>query len=92
MNKFAPQFNPKFPEQMKRYFGEIERQVYNAEIACANKGGTGFLCPCPGKCRFKMYEKGKVNDCTILKIRKIIGDHIEQHDASEEREEPERLK
>jgi hypothetical protein len=69
---------------MRRYHGDIERNVYAAEILC---GGTGDRCNFKTKnCMFASYGRcGKIKGnrpfCTLWLLREIVGDMVEQHHA-----------
>ncbi|MCK9593436.1 MAG: hypothetical protein M0Q91_15630 [Methanoregula sp.] len=54
-------------ETMKRYFGEIERQVFSAEIACLQKN-----C---GMCDFyRKLKKTSEMACILPKLRELVGE------------------
>jgi hypothetical protein len=56
-------------ETMKKYFGEIERMLYSAEIYCKGHGGStckGDIQDCP----FRKY-----GCCDLVMLRAVVGDH-----------------
>ena len=59
-----------FEDTMKRYHGEIERLVYAAETMCIRKHCR--------ECPFYNELYGKF--CDVMELRKVIGEHVEQHD------------
>lgn len=73
-----------FQENMKRLYGEIERMVYAAEIACPNVGAG--RCPAAGGkttmdkkqlCPFREIHPEWW--CGLPALREVLGDHVEQH-------------
>jgi hypothetical protein len=59
----------RFDDSMRRYHGDIERNVYAAEILC---GGTVM---CAKSCPFH----GGRTFCKLHLVRMIIGDAVKQH-------------
>jgi membrane-bound lytic murein transglycosylase MltF len=64
----------KFEDLMQRYKGQMENALYAAEQACAYK--DSYCCDAE-VCAF-LENHGCV--CTLMRLRKLIGDHIPQHD------------
>jgi hypothetical protein len=57
-------------DTMLKYFGEIERMVYAAEIYCKDETDEA---PCHGdipECPFRKYKC-----CNLVMLRAVIGDH-----------------
>jgi hypothetical protein len=73
-------FELPFFETMEKYHGEIERQLYAAEIACCHRlaGRCTMRMPhAPGVgCSFILPDRY----CMLVVLRGAIGDHVEQHD------------
>ena len=68
-----------FRDKMVKYHAEIERLVYAAEVLCHQnvtretvKKGICISC-----------DFASVHGCILIEIRKLLGDHIEQHDPTE---------
>lgn len=53
-------------ETMLKYFGEIERMVYAAEIYCNDKMEPATCRDCP----FRVFS-----ECNLVMLRTVIGDH-----------------
>lgn len=71
---------------MAKYFGEIDRLTYAAEIACPTTD-RGSICQnkklvCPFKA--KMFANGELYVCKLRSLRVLIGDHIRQDDVVRE--------
>jgi hypothetical protein len=65
----------RFEDTLAKYYGEIERLVYAAEIACPYTGDIGAIQKCRKPCTFR------TSWCTLYTIRKTLGDHVKQDDA-----------
>jgi len=61
---------------MAKYFGEMERILYAAEIYCHESKGYQNCCGCP------FYRGCIVGSNRCDKLREILGDHVTQHDPS----------
>jgi hypothetical protein len=65
----------KFEEAMTRYLGDIDRTIYAAEMLCPQSPESRKRI---GSCLCPFVPIGKPHICPLVKLREIIGDHVQQ--------------
>ena len=75
----SDRFELPFLSLMKKYHDEIDRLVYAAEINCTNLVGTRCNMKTPHMAaEICPFRKGA--DCSLEELRRVVGDHVIQHD------------
>jgi len=65
----------RFEDTMAKYYGEMERILYAAEIACLEAKGYTSCCGCA------FYRGCIVGSNKCNKFRELFGDHVKQDDV-----------
>ena len=68
-----------FTDTMAKYHGDMERILYAAEIHCKMRNGKTCSAIRKTKCAFRKEMDLFPDLCTVVLMRELFGDVVEQH-------------